>query len=196
MLLIGVDLPFVVVSATSVKNAVALSLELAIIHMVTLLLSFLLARKMKRWQRAVFAVVVSTATMLFAQRLVVSIFPESVNFIQFHLYLMAFNGMTLLQTIFLREDTSFGRVAASGAANVLAFSLFMTLAGGIREYLSAGTLWGQPLGGSFRLRSAAAPFFGFILLGFLLAGWRVLSRKVAAGRIRDRARQDAAHTQQ
>lgn len=185
-LLLGVDLPFIVVSATSLRTGVALSIELFIIHMTTMLFVFLLARSLRVWQRAAVTAVISTVSMVFARQFVLYLFPDLINFVRMHLYLMGINGITMISGLFMKKDAKLKAVAKSSFANSVAFGFLMVVMGGLREYIGHGTLWGQKLPSLLKIEAASAPFFGFILLGFLLVFFRWLVRRVSVMRIQEK----------
>lgn len=177
LLLPGLDLPFIVVGATSLENAVALSIEMFIIHIVTMLLVFILGRRMKMWQRALVTAVISTGAMILAREFVIWLLPDITNYIRLYLYLMAVNGVTLLQITTLRRDSKLTTVLKTSVASVGIFAALMILTGIIREYLSTGTLWGRAFSIPFKMQGITAPFFGFIVLAFLLAGGRMIANR-------------------
>lgn len=88
--------------------------------------------------------------------------------------------------------------ALDGLAMGLGFTAALTVIGLIREFLGAGTLFAQAsnlLGSSFAFLELSIPNFngallmilppgGFVILGFLLAGKRVLESRIEARRVR------------
>lgn len=193
VLFILMDLPFVVVTATSLRNAAAICIAMACIHLVTMLVAWLIVSRVRLWLRALVTVVVSTCVMLLAREMVISLFPEVTTSLGMYLYLLSVNGMTLFQANFLDKKAKLGHVMGNALAGVLGFSLIMALVALFREYFGAGMIWGIPVPSALRLSGIRAPFFGFIMVGFLLAFFRYFNKRLAGFRIVEAARRDAIY---
>ncbi|MEG1875228.1 MAG: hypothetical protein RR185_06615, partial [Angelakisella sp.] len=95
-------------------------------------------------------------------------FPQVSESLGMYLYLLAAYPVA--------AAISYGKTAGKASTtvlwslrNVLYMGVFSLLAGGVRELLAQGRLAGVELPVSFRMEAAAMPFFGFIMLGFVLA---------------------------
>lgn len=195
LLFLGLDLPFVVVCANSLKNAVALSIEMLIIHLVTMFAAWLIAPKLKVWQRVFVTSAVSTIMMLISRELVIMLIADIENYAGMYLYLMAVNGVTLFSATFLSEKTKLKEVAKTSLINVGFFTVIMVVVSVIREYLGSGTLWNIPVPHIVKLKGFNAPFFGFIFIGFALAIIRFSRKKLATLYIMENIRRESLSKQ-
>lgn len=191
LLIMGLDFPFVVVGATGLKNAVAFSVEMLFIHLFTMIVAYLIAPKLKIWQRVFATTIVSTVVMVFSRELVLMLIPDIENYAGMYLYLMALNGVTLFQANFLSKEAKLPKVMVSAMLNIVVFALTMTVVSVIREYLGTGTLWGIPVPSFARMEGVRAPFFGFILMGMLIALGRFINRKLTGFAIIDNMRRES-----
>lgn len=195
MLVLGLDLPFVIACSTALKIAVALSIEMFIIHLVTIVCAMITVRYLPFWARMLVNVGVSTVTMTLARYLITGIFPDITNYVGIYIYLMAVNGLTIYQSSSLTRKQRPWPVLVSAFMNALAFSLTMLVISTLREYFANGTLWGIAVPMPFKLSGLALPFAGFIIIGFLLAFVKFINKKLLAFSISELMRQDARYTQ-
>ncbi len=64
----------------------------------------------------------------------------------------------------------------------------------LREYFGNGTLWGIKVPSFVKMEGLRFPFFGFIMVGFLLAMYRFLNKKLATFVILEKARKQYSRT--
>jgi electron transport complex protein RnfE len=121
--------------------------------------------------------------MLISREIVIYIFPAAMNFVGIYLYLMAVNGLTLIQATSREGPRGFVPVAARTIVEIAAFAGLMLIISFVREYFGNGTLWGVPMPIPFRQPGILYPFFGFIFTGFLLAFLRRVNKLMLAVRI-------------
>lgn len=178
LLLLGIDLPFIVVSAVNLKSAVALSIEMLFIHLFTMICAWFIASRVKIWQRVFITSTVSTIMMLISRELVLKIIPDIENYAGIYLYLIAVNGFTLIQANFLSPRAKLSSVIKNSALNILAFTVSISVISVIREFFGSGTIWGIPASPFTKMEGIRAPYFGFILVGFLIALLRIISRQI------------------
>lgn len=190
LLILGLDLPFIVVAANSVKNAVAFSIQMFMIHIVTMLVAYAVAKKLKVWQRVFVTTTIATGMMLASSYLVIRLIPNIMNSSGMYIYLMGVNGVTIFQANFLSKKASFESVVKTSFLNATIFSGAMLAVSLVREYLSNGTVYGIQLPYLVKLTGVAAPFFGFIMVGFLLAVSRTMTKSFAHFRILENVRKD------
>jgi len=191
---LGLDLPFLIVTSMSLQAAAAMSLEMIIINMGTITVAFLLCRVLPKWVRPLVYLLVSTAFMLLASALLTRIFPLLTVTLGMYIYLMAVNGMTFTIAMSIEPRDKLRNVLPRALRGTIAFAVAMFVTALFREYLGSGTLWGNPVPHLLRITSVQVPFFGFILVGFLLAGTRVLSKLLLVFAINERARSDEYST--
>ncbi len=195
VLVMGLDLPFVIVASTSMRNAVALSMQLLLVHMVTVTVGMITCRKLPIWQRAMVNAGVSTVTMMLSRILVRAIFPGITNSAGMYLYLMAVNGMTLLQTGEQDKQAKPWTVLTGALYNVLGFGSVVALVSVLREYVGNGTLWGVNLPSIIKVGGVLLPFGGFIVMALVLAAAKFLSKKFLGLALVESARKEAQYTQ-
>ncbi len=190
-LVIGLNLPFLVVASVSLRAAAAVTLELLLVHMGTLAVMLTVRRAQGGAVRLATQVAVSTLLTVWARLLVIRLFGSAAGTLGMFLYLMAVNGMTLTGGAAIGARHKPGRVLVGGLLQVGGFALAIALLALAREYAGYNTLWGVPLPATFRLSGVTAPFFGLILAGFLLGAGRFAGKAVAGARMRERARREA-----
>ena len=192
-LVLGVDLPFVIVCATTMQNAVALSVMMLIVHVITMLVARLFTIKLALWLRSMINVVVTTVTMLLARELVILMFPNIMNRVGMYLYLVAVNGLTLAQANSRRGPMRFVPTIARAGVDVMVFTVLMVSVSAVREYVGNGTLWGVQLPIMFKQSGFLEPFLGFVIIGFLMAFMRHVSKLMTLSGIREAERLEAAY---
>lgn len=197
VLVLGLDLPFVIAASIGLRYAAALSLEMLIVHIGTMLAAAFIRRWLSGWQRYMANMAASTLLMVFARFLLFSVSPMREIFLGvsdtlgIYIYLLAVNGMTLMQAGSMRGNVKPGPVLVSAVMNALGFAITVMGVSLLREYFGAGTLWDVPVPSPIRLSGLLAPFSGFIVMGFLLAGARFFNKKITGFRLRERARKEA-----
>lgn len=195
VLVLGLDLPFVIACATSLKIAVALSIEMLLIHMVTMVAAMITVHRLPLWSRVLVNAGVSTIMMTVARALLQGMFPDLTNYVGMYVYLMAVNGLTIYQATHVTREDRPWPVLTVAFMNALAFSLTMVLVSLVREYFGNGTLWGIPLGTGRGLGGLLLPFGGFIAVSFFLAFAKFLNKKLLALSIAEAVRRDSKYTE-
>lgn len=168
-LVLGFDLPFLIAASTSLKNAVAMSIEMLLIHITTMAFSVVFTRKLSLWLRALLTIVISTGVMMLARELIILLFADILNTLGIYIYLFSINGLTLFQSLSLTSRSRPGPVIKRELFHVLAFVLTMFSLSAIRECFGSATLWGIPIHMPYKLNGLLIPFSGFLTMGFLLA---------------------------
>jgi electron transport complex protein RnfE len=192
-LVLGFDLPFLIAATTSLKNAAAMSIEIFMIHMITIMLMVIFARKLEVWQRAAVTAVTSTAVMMLARELVTLIFPDIRNSLGIYMSLMAVNGLTLYQSLSLDKNSRPFPVLSREIVHVAGFVVSAFLLSTFREYFGEGMLWSNSVSVPFKLSGAMIPFSGFILMGFLLALIRFCNKRLVGLTIREEYRRESRY---
>ena len=194
ILVLGLDLPFMIVASVSLRNAAAMSIELFLIHTVTMLFAMHSCRAYPPWLRAMLNAGVSTLVMVAARMLLINLFPGILNSLGMYIYLMALNGMTQLQANFLDKRAKLLPVLGSSVMNALGFAVSAFAVSLVRELFGNGTLWGVAVPISLKLSGLLLPFFGFILVGFLLAIVKYLRKRWQGLLLIEAVRRDAHYT--
>lgn len=195
VLVLGFDLPFVIVCATTLKTAVAMSMEMMIIHMTTMVVAMITVRTLPTWARVMVNVGFATIMMTIARHLITPIFPDLSNYVGVYIYLMAVNGLTLFESANLSRKMKLWPVMVSALMNALAFAMIMILVAFLRELFGSGTLWGVAVTLPIKLGGLQIPFSGFIMMGFLLAFAKFFNKKMLALTISESIRRDARYTE-
>jgi len=188
---LGLDLPFLIVTSISLQAAAAISIELFFIHMGTVICALFLCRALPGWSRPIVYVMVSTLIMLAVSALLNSLFPAVTDKLGMYIYLMAVNGMTFAAAMNVEKNDKIYLVVTRAFKGAAGFIIAMFVTSLFREYFGNGALWGMPVPHIMRTDGLLSPFFGFILLGFLLAGTRLLNKRLIAITVIERARREA-----
>lgn len=192
-LILGFDLPFLIATSTSLKNAAAMSIEMMGIHLVTMAVSVIFARKLPLWLRSVITTVVAAGMMMLTRELLFYMFKDITNSLGMYIYLLAVNGLTLFQSLSLTSRSKLVPVMKKEAFHVLAFILTIFTLSFLREYFGYGTLWGIEVAVKYRLDGLAIPFMGFIMMGFLLAFIRFFNHKLLGMLIEESYRRESMY---
>lgn len=194
VLVMGLDLPFVIAAATSLRNAAAMAVQIFIIHVATMAVGIVTRRKLPFWLRTMANVAVATVMMMLARQVVTVLFRGISNSLGMYLYLMAVNSMSFFQAAYLEKRAKLLPVLSSAASNAAAFSVVAFATAFIREYLGNGTLWGISVPAPLKMSGLLIPFGGFIIVGFLLALTRFLNKSFLAISLSEAARKEANRT--
>jgi len=184
------DLPFLVVTSMSLQAAVIISTEMAMIHFGTVLCAILFCRFLPRWSRALVYPAIATLIMLGAELWLGGLFPMATGMVGMFIYLMAVNSMTFAAAMSVEPEDRIYPVVVRAIKSICGFVVCMFAVSLVREYLWLGSVWGRGLPHIITFDGAHMPFFGFILLGFLLAGGRVVGKVVQAVVMKDQLTMD------
>ena len=93
------------------------------------------------------------------------------------IYLPLLTVEPLLTYRFGRVQETVHKAVSKGIRITVGYALLLVLLGCVREWLSAGTVFGAAVGSRALLPMASMPAGGFIVLGVLCAVWRALAKK-------------------
>ena len=170
----------VIVAATTLQGALLISI-VAAVH---LILCELLASMMKRvpsWLRVAIYFAIGLAIACPAAYLmdylmnylstfeVQSTLTGALATLRIFLPLMAVNALTATRCERYAVLHTPGDALRDALSNALGYAAAALLAGGTRELLGYGSLWGVQLSQTMRIRGAWMPFGGFLLLGAMAA---------------------------
>lgn len=189
MLVQAIGLCPIIAAGTTLQYGVVLAICTAAVLLPTSLLMSVVGEKIPAWLRPPIYTVGASLLLLLAAIIVDRyISHEIYAYLYLHLPLMAVN------TIFTYRAGGFSVSNRPAAALVdalgssVGFGLVICAASALRELAIYGTLWGNPMGFSFRFPEAALPFAGFLLLGFMAA---ILQRiKSLLSRVKNRKEAD------
>ena len=92
------------------------------------------------------------------------------------IYLPLLTVEPLLTYRFGRVQETVHKAVSKGLRITVGYALLLVLLGCVREWLSAGTVFGAAVGSRALLPMASMPAGGFIVLGVVCAIWRALAR--------------------
>lgn len=179
-IILGFAMPFLIATSTSLKNAVAMSIEMLCLHIVTMMFAVVFARKLPALPRAAITATVATIIMIPTRELIILMFGNLTNSLGMYIYLLPVNGLTMFQSLSLDKRSRPVPVLRRELYHVLAFVLTMFSLSLLREYFGSSTLWGVPVPAPFKMSGMLIPFSGFIMLGFLMAFVKLFNHKFFA----------------
>ena len=181
VLVSGLVLGPVVMCASSLKNAAALSIAFALIIIPVLLFASTAGRALPAPARIPAYVLLAAAMLIPIEMLVSYISPIIFDALGIYLPLLAVNSVVVAYTGRAAEKEGPAAALMDGVFFSLGFALAVGLLGLVREFLGSGSLWGVAVS-DFKASAALLPFSGFILLGFMAAAIQGIKGLVKKGR--------------
>ena len=188
---LGLDLAFLVVASISLQAAVVMSTQMALVHLGTVIAAMIFCRHLPHWVRPIAYVAVATLITLGSSAVVRRMMPVTTDMLGMYVYLVAVNGMTFFYATKIKPQDKIYPVLAGALKGLVGFVCLMFAVSLLREYLGLGALWGRTLPFLIASDGLLVPFFGFIALGFVLAGLRLIGKKGQALSIEEQARREA-----
>lgn len=176
ILFYGLALPFVIVAATNLKTALVLSCVLAISTIPTLLLLPTFAKRIPPWVRVICTTTLAMLLITFAIFIISKFDLALLDALGMYLPLLALNTILITQTDAYPNKDSLGKSFVSISVNCLGFAVVACTMGAIRELLGSASLFGYTIAVPVTFPALLIPFSGFILLGFLAAGVKLITR--------------------
>ena len=185
----GMGLAPLVVLATSGQNAVMLAAAVTLLLVPSRLLACLLSRLVplrdedpseeelhkKLLPRALVYAFSTAVVYLAAYPILNAVFGTGL--LNLGIYLPMLTVEPLLTYRFGRVQETPRKAVSKGIRITVGYALLLLLLGCVREWLSAGTVFGTAVGPRATLPMASMPAGGFIVLGVLCAVWRALAQK-------------------
>ena len=185
----GMGLAPLVVLATSGQNALMLAVAVALLLTPSRMLACLLSRlfplreehpanaelEKKLLPRSILYSGSAAVVYLAAYPILNRLF--GVSLLVLGIYLPMLVVEPLLTYRFGRVQETLHKAVSKGLRITVGYALLLMLLGCVREWLSAGTVFGAAVGSRALLPMASMPAGGFIVLGVLCAVWRTLARK-------------------
>lgn len=168
VLVTGLILGPVVVCATSLQNAAALSIAFAMIVIPVLLFAAWVGVKLPGAVRTASYVAIAALMLIPSEMLISRISPIIFDSLGIYLPLMAVNSVVVAYSARYTEKHGVGTALMDGVFFSLGFAISSGILGLVRELLGSGTVWGVAVSG-FKASAFLLPFSGFILLGFMAA---------------------------
>ena len=184
----GMGLAQLVVLATSGQNAVMLAAAVTLLLVPSRLLACLLSRLVplrdedpseeelhkKLLPRALVYAFSTAVVYLAAYPILNAVFGTGL--LNLGIYLPMLTVEPLLTYRFGRVQETPRKAVSKGIRITVGYALLLLLLGCVREWLSAGTVFGTAVGPRATLPMASMPAGGFIVLGVLCAVWRALAQ--------------------
>ena len=178
-----------VVLATSGQNAVMLAAAVALLLVPSRVVACLLSRlvplrdedpsqeelQKKLLPRALIYAFSPAVVYLAAYPILNAVFGTGL--LSLGIYLPLLTVEPLLTYRFGRVQETVHKAVSKGLRITVGYALLLVLLGCVREWLSAGTVFGAAVGSRALLPMASMPAGGFIVLGVLCAVWRALAKK-------------------
>ena len=185
----GMGLAPLVVVATTGQNSLTLAAAVALLLVPSRVLACLLSRlvplhdedpapetlQKKLLPRALVYGFSTAVVYLAVYPILNMLFSTSLLSLGFYLPLLTVEP--LLTYRFGRVQETVRKAVSKGLRITVGYALLLVLLGCVREWLSAGTVFGAAVGSRALLPMASMPAGGFIVLGVLCAVWRTLARK-------------------
>lgn len=174
---LGLALPFAVVPTVSLTGGAALCLTMAATTLPTLLLAGFLGEKVAPWLRVALYPFVASLFLIPCRMLLRGLFPSILDSLGIYFSLACVSTLLLAgveQAVQLKKP---GAVALHWLWCALGFSGAVIPLSLFRELIGRGTLWGRPVAWvSSTAPGVSTAFGGLILLGFLIALFRLIHR--------------------
>ena len=171
-------LPFLVVGATSLKHAVFLSLSVVVTVVPLSMLAYLIGDKLPGYISICFYPILASIILIGVKLLIELYDPVLIDSLGMYINLIAVSTLLLSQIDHSRaRKRSFGASSLRSLYTCFGFAFVIIIFGTIREIIGSGSIWG------IRLEAIKTPaygaqlaFFGFIMLGFVMAFARLITR--------------------
>lgn len=176
VVMLGMGLAPLVVMATSGKNALMLAVAVALLLTPTRVLSSLLLRRVHSLLlRGMGYAAVAAAVYIAVYQLLGLWFGTDLLALGIYLPMLCVEPLIIYR--FGSQPESARKAVSKGLRVTGGYVLVVLLLGCLREFLTAGTVFGHSLVRGAVLPMASMPAGGFILLGVLCAGWRACVRR-------------------
>lgn len=173
----GLALPFVVVAATSLKHAVCLSIAIIVTIIPVSVIAYIVGDKIPQAIAiAVYPVIASI--LLIPVRIGIKNYdPVLLDSLGMYISLIAVSTLLLSQIVHSSaRKRKLGASTLRSLYTCIGFAIVVIIVGIIREMFAKGTIGGFEIGISMPIYGMSLAFFGFILLGFLMAITRWIRR--------------------
>lgn len=173
----GLALPFVVVAATNLKHAVCLSIAIIVTIIPVSVIAYLVGNKIPQAIAIAIYPVIASILLIPVRIGIKNYDPVLLDSLGMYISLIAVSTLLLSQI-----GHSSARKRKLGASTLrslytcIGFSIVVIFVGIIREIFAKGTIGGLELGINMPIYGISLAFFGFILLGFLMAITRWIRR--------------------
>ncbi len=170
VLIKGLALAPVIVASTTVKNALVLSIGMAITTVPTMLISLFIRRKQgSHWMHILLYMLCAAVSYIPAAFLIRGYFPTEMGLVGIYLPMVVVNSIPISRAQMFVGRRKRGFLVVDMVFQVLGFTLAIFLVAAIREFFGAGTLFGVDMETGFSVPTLLYPFGGFFVVAFLAA---------------------------
>lgn len=158
----------IIVAATTFERAAALSLSFFMVSYLSIIICRIIPRNIVYTVRVIIYALIAAAVYIPSALAINALFPDIAGSILIYLEIIVVNSLILAKSESRFFLEPFGVMAVDALMYILGYAMAAFAVGIIREFLAYGTLFGLRICDE-PMPAAKAPFFGFILLGFLAA---------------------------
>lgn len=178
VLFFGLSIAPIVTVATSLKAAVVLSLASFIIMIPTVVLSSIIADRVRKGFRIVIYCLMAAVLYIPAFWVVQTFFSDVLNIVGVFMPLLVVNQILIIKANYHSHVKNPLKAFLDIFSSLIGLSGVLYIVAVIRELIGYGTVWGYTIFKSPPVPAASLPFMGFIILGFLCALATVVHRKL------------------
>ncbi len=166
----GIILAPVIAVASTFKSGAALAIAVIIMCVPAIIVTGIVTHYVPSWVCTIIGISVSVGMSFFANDVISTLSPDIFDTLGIYFPLIMLSSFsTVFSLRYRRQKRFFIWPICDAICAAAGFSAAAILVGLSREILAYGSVAGVPLGISFKISGAAAPFFGFILVGFFAA---------------------------
>ena len=169
VLIKGLALAPVIVASTTMKNALVLSIGMAITMIPTTLISLFIKRRQGYWLHILLYMLCAALSYIPAALLIRQYFPTEMGLVGIYLPMVVVNSIPITRAQMFVGRRKRGFLVVDMIFQVLGFTLAIFLVAAIREFFGAGTLFGVDMGTGFSMQTLLYPFGGFFVVAFFAA---------------------------
>ena len=173
----------ILTAATTVRNALLISLILTAILLIAESFTSLFLKDTPRYVRLCFYTVISALCIVLAELGLSAFFADSTESIGIYLYLLSANALTVIRCEKFASRTTLKNSIVDALAEGIGYGAVAVIVGAIRELLAYGKVFSEIQNESFSALNS--PFFALIILGFLAALHRYIVIKYYPTEIAD-----------
>lgn len=169
LLVNGLTLAPAAVAAIYLKNAVAVSIVLAVVTVPTLVASSLIKRRLPLHHRIPLYALISALCYAAGIAIVRAVLPGTPETTGIYLPLLVTNTIIMMraEAFGVRNRTRW--VLMDAVVQVLGYAFVICVIGAVREYIGNGTVWGSATDNPLPIAGMLMPFGGFITVGLFAA---------------------------
>ena len=180
----GLTLAPVAVAAIYLKNAVAISIVMAVVTIPTLIVSSFIKQRVALAHRIPIYAIVAAGCYAGAIAIVRLLLPGAPDTTGIYLPLLVTNTVIMMraEAFGIRNKTRW--VVLDAVIQVLGYAFVICVVGLAREYIGNGTIWGAITDNPLPIKGVLLPFGGFILTGLFAALYQYGSNHAKERRMR------------